>query len=188
MSKRQDQTHNQYASVIMAAMKKYGYSQRFIQSELGLCEGVISGLIRGQQFPSAKKVNAILDYLGIRGKKRLNVLEGINYQRLYPLINKPFINHRIHAMRTLQGKLVTELANDELSDDTIRNVEGGLSSVGPKRLEIFERALGKPIDVSLDAIDRLENMIKTYNEEDLLTMAYYLINFYESRNYPPKSE
>lgn len=179
-----DETHKEYGSIIRRRLDRQGYTQREVEQELELLGGSISALINGRQFMSADKVNRLLVYLGFNGSAKDALTEAINYQRLHPVVTKPFLNFRLRAMRALLGKKVAEIETPKLSADTIMQIENGLSSVGPKRLKEFEVALGQKVELDLEQIARMEALLDEYSELDILTLAYFLINQYESRNTP----
>ena len=184
MMSKEDLTHNQYGSVIRRRMQRNGYTQHSLEEELELPERSISALINGRQFMSAANVRKLLEHLEFSGLALESLIVSIDYQRLHPIVANPFINARIKAVRTLTGRRGADFATDELSAATIGQVESFLTEVGPYRLELFEKAFGRRLRFVESEIDQAQKMLEEYSEEEILTVAFYLINQYQSRNVP----
>lgn len=177
---KSDLTINQYGTALREYMK--GYTQRAVAEEMGWHEKEVSALLRGVAFPSKAKVRDLLEWLSIPKKERKSITASINEQRLFPVVTDKYIGHRIRALRVSRRMQIKEIADDVLTANVWNQVEGGLVSLGTDRRIQFSNSLGTSVKIDEATRNRLDRILENNSDVDLLTIGYYLINQYESRN------
>lgn len=179
LKKTEDRTLGGYGSILKRYMGEV--TQTEWAKQLGIPMANLNGLIRGRNFPSNQIIEQFIHGLGIPTAIADRVKRNIRLQRLYPVIKDPFIGPRLRAIRVIRGLGVSDMVSKGISASTLSQVEGGLVTVGPKRMDDFRKALnigGVQTEEQKATIDYLLN---NYTTADLLTVGYYLINQYENQ-------
>lgn len=175
---KQDHTFGKYGTILKNHMG--GITQTEWAARLGIPIANLNGLLRGRAFPSDAKINQFIDGLAMSTAIAQRVKRNIKLQRLYPVINDPFIGPRLRAIRVIRGYNPQEMQLRGISPSTLSQVEGGLVNVGPKRLEDFKKALNIPGVADAEQQETIDYLLNNYTTADLLTVGYYLINQYEN--------